>query len=287
MTTTGTGMHNALTIDLEDWFHILDVDDASPMSEWGRLESRVERNTDRLLAMLEAAGVRATFFVLGWVADHHPQVVRRVAAAGHEIASHGYGHELAYAIGRDAFCADARRSVAVLEEVTGAKVIGYRTAGFSLVPGCEWAFDCLAELGIRYDSSLFPAARGHGGWPGTPRVPHDIALQHGETLREFPISVLQAGPVSVAFCGGGYFRLFPYPFIRWGIQRLNRRREPAMVYLHPREIDPDQPRMALPPARRFKSYVNLRTTERKFQRLLADFSWAPAAEVLGLVPASG
>jgi polysaccharide deacetylase family protein (PEP-CTERM system associated) len=278
-------MRNALTIDLEDWFHILDVGDAYPMSEWGRLESRVERNTDHLLAMLEAAGVHATFFVLGWVADHHPQVVRRVAAAGHEVASHGYGHELAYEIGRDAFCEDARRSIGALEEVTGEKVIGYRTAGFSLVPGCEWAFDCLVDLGIRYDSSLFPAARGHGGWPGTKRVPHDIVLRNGDTLREFPISVLQAGPLAVAFCGGGYFRLFPYPFIHWGIRRLNGRGEPAMVYLHPREIDPGQPRMTLPPGRRFKSYVNLAGTEKKFEHLLRDFAWAPAAQVLGLIPA--
>jgi polysaccharide deacetylase family protein (PEP-CTERM system associated) len=276
-------MRNALTIDLEDWFHILDVDDAYPVTEWRNLPSRVEHNTERLLELMEAAGVHGTFFVLGWIAETYPDLVRRVAAAGHEIASHGYGHELAYAIGRDAFCADARRSIGVLEEVTGSKVLGYRAAGFSLVPGCEWAFDCLSELGIRYDSSLFPAAHGHGGWPGAQRVPHDLLLSDGNTLREFPISVLQAGPLAVAFCGGGYFRLFPYRFIRWGIRRLNDRGEPAMVYLHPREIDPGQPRMDLPPMRRFKSYVNLRTTERKVQRLLRDFEWRPAAAVLGLV----
>jgi len=277
-----SAMRNALTIDLEDWFHILDVDDAYPVTEWRTLPSRVERNTERLLELMEAVGVHATFFVLGWIAETYPDLVRRVAAAGHEIASHGYGHALAYEIGRDAFCDDARRSVSLLEEVTGNKVLGYRAAGFSLVPGCEWAFDCLAELGIRYDSSLFPAARGHGGWPGAQRVPHDLTLSDGGALREFPISVLQAGPVSLAFCGGGYFRLFPYPFIRWGIGRLNGRGEPAMVYLHPREVDPGQPRMRLPPARRFKSYVNLKTTERKFAQLLRDFHWAPAAEVLGL-----
>jgi len=273
---------NALTIDLEEWFHILDVDGAYPMAEWRNLPSRVERNTERLLELMEGAGVHATFFVLGWIAETYPDLVRRVAAAGHEIASHGYGHELVYEIGRERFREDLRRAIGVLEGGVGRKVLGYRAPGFSIVPGGEWAFDCLAELGIRYDSSLFPAPRGHGGWPGAPRLPHDLAVANGDTLREFPISVLQAGPLSVAFCGGGYFRLFPYRFIRWGIERLNRQGEPAMVYLHPREIDPGQPRMKLPPARRFKSYVNLKTTERKFQRLLRDFEWAPVAAVLGL-----
>jgi len=275
---------NALTIDLEEWFHILDAAEAPQPEAWDGLEARVEHNTERFLALLADAGVRATFFTLGWVAERYPELVGRVAAAGHEIACHGFRHELVYEIGRERFREDTHRAVETIEAVAGRKVVGYRAAGFSIVPGCEWAFECLAAEGIRYDSSLFPAARGHGGWPGARRLPHDLELADGTTLREFPISVLQIAGRSLAFCGGGYFRLFPYPFIRWGVGRLNRRGEPAMVYLHPREIDPGQPRLPLPAVRRFKSYVNLATTEAKARRLLRDFAWAPAAEVLGLEP---
>lgn len=262
----------AFTVDLEEWFHLLDTDVAPGRESWEAQDSRVEKNTRRLLELMGEAGVRGTFFTLGWVAERFPGLVREVAAAGHEIASHGHEHLLAYEVGREAFGADARRSKDVLEQVTGAEVLGYRAGGFSITSETPWAFDELAEAGFRYDSSVFPARRAHGGFLGGPGHPHRVVTASGAGLVEFPLSPLRVGPVSVPFSGGGYLRLFPAPLVRWGIGRLLRRGVPANVYVHPREVDPGQPRLPLPLARRFRSYVNLRRGEAKIRYLLSAFS---------------
>lgn len=271
---------NALSIDVEEWFHILNLPTAPDPSRWNELTPTVEPNTDRLLEILGSAGVHATFFVLGWVARRHPELVRRIAAAGHEVACHGDMHELCFEQGQARFEDDLRRAKAALEDLIAAEVVGYRAPGFSITSETPWAFEVIGRVGFRYDSSIFPARRLHGGAPGAPREPYSIPLNAGRSLAEFPMTVGELGPLRFAFAGGGYLRLFPYPIIRRGIQHFNAAGRPACVYLHPREIDPGHPRIEMGASRRFRSYVNLRTTERKLRRLCNDFRFAPLREVL-------
>jgi polysaccharide deacetylase family protein (PEP-CTERM system associated) len=268
--TDACGPANALTVDVEEWFHILDYEDAPALESWDGQESRVCTGTERLLEIMDAAGVAGTFFFLSWVAERQPDLVRRVAAAGHEIATHGYAHRLVYRIGRDAFREDTRRARGVLEDLLGARVTGYRAAGFSITADTPWAFDVLAEEGFTYDSSIFPARRAHGGFDLDRERPFRIAGPGGGELWEFPIVPAQIGPLRVAFAGGGYFRLWPLGLVERATRALNRRGVPVTFYLHPRELDPDQPRMDLPWRRRFKYYVNLAGTPDKLRRLLQD-----------------
>jgi polysaccharide deacetylase family protein (PEP-CTERM system associated) len=261
---------NALTIDVEEWFHILDDEDAPDPAAWEALPSRVELGTDRLLELLARARVRATFFFLAWVAERHSGLARRVAAAGHEIATHGYGHQLVYRGTREQFREDARRGKRLLEDQSGAPVFGYRAAGFSITRDTPWAFDVLAEEGFLYDSSVFPARRAHGGMQVARRRPFRIAGPGGGSLWEFPIVPATFGPLRVPFAGGGYFRLWPLGLVRAALRRLNAQGVPVTFYLHPREVDPEQPRLELPLARRLKYYVNLASTAAKLERLLAS-----------------
>lgn len=270
---------NGLTIDVEDWFHILEVD-GPPAETWTSLPSRVEAATHRLLQLLGDGGVRATFFLLGWIAERHPTLVRRIAEAGHEVATHGYAHRLLRAMGMEGFREDLRRSVRVLEGITGRKVLGHRAAGFSLTLETLWAFDILAEEGLLYDASLCPAPHGHGGIPGYPLHPFAQRLSNGGSLWEFPVSCLQIGPWRLPFSGGGYLRLLPYHLIDRQIHRLNRAGHPAIIYVHPREVDPSHPRLPMSLARRFKSYVNLSTTFPKLERLLKTFRFQPLRELV-------
>ena len=270
---------NSLTVDVEDWFHILEVGGPGP-SEWPRLPARVEANTDRLLQLLSEHGVRATFFVLGWVAERHQSLVRRIAAAGHEVSTHGYGHELVHAMGKERFRHDLQRSIDLIQAQSGRRVLGHRAAGFSLTPQSLWAFDVLAEEGLVYDASVCPAAHGHGGLPGYPLHPYAQPCRGGRTIWEFPVSCLSLGPWRLPFAGGGYLRLLPYALIARQIRRLNRTGHPAVVYVHPREVDPGHPRLPMPLVRRFKSYVNLSTTLPKLARLLRDFQFQPLARLL-------
>jgi polysaccharide deacetylase family protein (PEP-CTERM system associated) len=281
-------MLNALSIDLEDWFHLLDVESAPPLEEWARLESRVERNTRVFLTILERHRVRATFFVLGWIAERFPGLVRELAEKGHEIASHGYGHKLVYASSPAEFESDILKSWQVISAASGRPVLGYRAPGFSVNGSCLWAFDVLARHGFLYDSSIFPSLRGHGGFYGysTQIVRH--ACADGAGLWEIPISVLGACGLRIAFCGGGYFRFFPAWLMRWGIRRLNRRGLPAVIYLHPRDLDASQPRIEMPFRRRWKCYVNLQSTAQKLEELLREFRFGPMVEVLqGYLSARG
>ena len=271
---------NALSVDVEEWFHILNLPSTPPPSRWSELDPTVDANTQRLLEILETSGTRATFFVLGWVAKQHPELVSRIHAAGHEIACHGDMHELCFEQGETRFEEDLRRAKRTLEEIVEEPVLGYRAPGFSIVESTPWAFDVIERLGFRYDSSIFPARRIHGGAPGAAREPHRIELGDGRKLAEFPMTVAEFGGLRVAFAGGGYLRLFPYRLVRRGIRRFNAAGRPACVYVHPREIDPDHPRIDMPLGRRFRSYVNLRSTEPKLRRLCNDFSFAPLRDVL-------
>jgi polysaccharide deacetylase family protein (PEP-CTERM system associated) len=260
----------SISIDVEDWYHILDSPAAPPLAQWGCLPSRIDANLNRLLDLLDRHSVKATLFWLGWLAEKNPALLRRSAAAGHEIACHGFGHVLAYQVGRRAFAEDARRGKAVLEEITGRSVAGFRAAGFSTTNDTPWTFAEIKKAGYVYDSSVFPAHRAHGGMAGSEVRPHVVHTAAGDLL-ELPQSVVTLLGRRVSLFGGGYLRLAPRPLIRWGIDRLQRAGQPLIVYVHPREIDPGHPRLPLSPLRRFKSYVNLASTMPKLQWLLASY----------------
>ena len=265
-----------MTVDVEDWYHILDSPAVPSIVRWRSLECRVERNMERLLDLFDRTGTRATFFWLGWLAERHQGLVRRCRQAGHEIASHGYGHVLAGQVGPRAFRNDVVRARAVLEDITGAPVPGFRAAGFGLTDHRDWAFDVIRQAGHQYDSSVLPA--GRGGANGTPLSPHVIHTESG-ALTELPISVVRVLDRRLTLFGGGYLRLAPRPLIEWGIARLRAAGRPLIVYVHPREIDPDHPRLPLSAKRRFKCYVNLRTTLPKLTWLCNQVEFRTAGEL--------
>ena len=256
------------TIDVEDWYHILDLPTTPEIGQWDTLPSRVERNFMKLLAILEQGKAKATCFFIGWIAQKYPHLVREAARQGHEIASHGYNHRLAYAMTPREFFEDAARSKNVIEEICGQAVWGYRASGFSLTENTPWFFDKLIEAGYRYDSSLFPATRGHGGLPKGRYAPYRL---DSKDFVEFPVSVEHVLGKPICFFGGGYLRLFPYSLVRTMTRRVLRQDRPAVFYVHPREIDLNSPRLAMNFKRRFKSYVNISTMESKIGKLLADF----------------
>jgi polysaccharide deacetylase family protein (PEP-CTERM system associated) len=271
---------NAMTVDVEDYFHVSVFDGVVPRSQWERLESRVCANTDRLLEIFADARVRATFFALGWVAERFGEVVRRIAAAGHEVASHGYAHRLIYDQTPGAFRADVRRAKEVLESATGQRVHGFRAPSYSVTPRTLWAIDILIEEGYTYDASVFPIHHDRYGIPLSPRHAYTLARAPG-TLIEAPASTVRWGPLNLPVAGGGYFRILPYAWTRWGIARINRiERRPAIFYLHPWEIDPKQPRLPAGALGRFRHYRNLNKTEARMRRLLEDFQFAPLRAVL-------
>jgi len=269
---------SSLTVDVEDWYHILDSPVAPRIEEWGSLESRVTANVERILALLDENAVQATFFWLGWIAERNKELVRRCVALGHEVASHGYGHVLAYQLARKAFGEDVRRGKAVLEDIVGSEVVGFRAAGFGIRDYTRWVFEEIRAARHTYDSSAFPGARGHGGTPSCPLEPHMIATGAG-TLVEIPLSMVEVVGKRMNFFGGGYLRLAPLCLIRWGIKRLQVAGRPLIVYLHPREVDPGHPRLPLSPFRRFKSYVNLKTTLPKLEWLCSTFKFITMREL--------
>jgi polysaccharide deacetylase family protein (PEP-CTERM system associated) len=266
---------NVMSVDVEDYFHVSNFASVVPRELWSAFPSRVERNTERLLEMFQAARITATFFVLGWVAERHRALVRRIAESGHEIASHGHGHELVYAQTPTEFREDVRRSKRVLEDNCGQRVEGYRAPSFSITPRSLWAFDVLVEEGYRYDSSVYPIHHDRYGIPDAPR--HAYAVRGGAgTLLEVPGSTVRIGALNLPIGGGGYFRLLPYSWTRWGIGLLNRvEHRPAIFFLHPWEIDPDQPRLPGGLLPRFRHYRNLHRTEVRLRRLLEEFRFGP------------
>jgi polysaccharide deacetylase family protein (PEP-CTERM system associated) len=274
-------MRNALTFDVEEYFHAEAFARVLRPEEWPTLESRVVATTERLLDILDRERIRATFFVLGWVAERHPSLVREIASLGHEIGCHGYGHQMISRLTREEFELDVTRAKAALEDATGRLVIGYRAPTFSVMRDTLWSLDVLCEAGFRYDSSIFPILHDRYGIPDAPRFPHRMKAPNGCELTEFPLSTVLVLGRRVPVAGGGYFRLFPYALTRRAIARINAHEaRPAMIYLHPWEIDPDQPRLPVGPLTRFRHLVNVGKTEARLGRLLADFTWAPAAEVL-------
>lgn len=262
---------NALTIDVEDYFQVSAFAPYIARADWDRRECRVERNVDRILAMLDEHDIEATFFTLGWIAQRYPQLVRRIADEGHEVASHGYAHERASDLSREAFRADVERAKQVLEDLCGTEVAGYRAPSFSIGPGNLWALDSLARVGYRYSSSIYPIRHDHYGMPDAPRFAHQAA----GGLVEIPITTLRLFNRNFPSSGGGYFRLLPYALSRWMLRQVNAvDGEPAVFYFHPWEIDTGQPRIAgIDRKTRFRHYLNIHRMESRLQSLLGDFKW--------------
>jgi polysaccharide deacetylase family protein (PEP-CTERM system associated) len=268
---------NALTVDFEDWYQGLEI----PHTEWDGYEDRVIPAGRRLLSILEAAGTRATFFILGYVAEKHPEIVREISAAGHEIGTHGYSHTLIYRQARDLFRGEMDRAIKSLQDITGQRVLGHRAPFFSITRDSLWALEVLGELGIRYDSSIFPVLNYRYGIADAPRWPYQVDAGQ-QQLMEFPISTLQILGRNLPIAGGAYFRIYPYAFTRSAFRSVNRKGHPAVFYLHPWELDPEHPRIRLPRRISLTHYFNLHKTENRFRRLLRDFKFAPMQEVLGV-----
>ena len=264
---------NAFTVDLEDWYQGLEID----CGRWDAYEDRIEIGTRRLLDLLEEAEVRASFFVLGYAAERAAGLIREVAGRGHEIATHGYGHQFIYKLTPDQFRKDLRRSIAILEPLAEAPIVGHRAPYFSITPQSEWALDVLAECGIRFDSSLFPVVNYRYGFPGAPREIHRIR----PGLVEFPLSTWRFGGRNIPIAGGAYFRLFPYTFTRYGLRRINRSGQAAVFYIHPWELDPDHPRLNLAARIRVPHYRSLGQTVPRLRNLLRDFRFGTVSQVLG------
>lgn len=268
---------NALTIDVEDYFQVSALAPHFPRQNWDSVPCRVERNVELILELLERHGARATFFTLGWLAERYPQLVRRICDAGHELASHGYGHERASAQTPQSFLADIALAKAVLEDICGHAVSGYRAPSFSIGATNPWAHDVIAEAGYTYSSSVYPVKHDHYGMPDAPRFPYRL----NSGLMEIPVTTMRWLGRNWPAGGGGYFRLLPYAVSRWQIAKVNRDDlRPAIFYFHPWEVDPEQPRVAEASAKtRFRHYVNLAHTESRLCRLLGDFRWGRADDV--------
>ena len=262
---------NALTIDVEDYFQVSAFSGHVSRAEWDHLPCRIEQNVDILLGLLDRQSTKATFFTLGWIAERYPTTVRRIVAAGHELASHGYSHRKATDQQPAQFLSDIRLAKTILEDISGVEVKGYRAPSFSVGPANRWAFDCIGKAGYRYSSSVYPIRHDHYGMPGAPRFP----FESHPGLMEVPITTSRLLNTNLPAGGGGYFRLLPYALSRWLIRRVNHLdQKPAVFYFHPWELDPEQPRVSGISAKtRFRHYVNLKHTERRLRRLLTDFKW--------------
>jgi len=272
---------NALTVDVEDYFHVSALAPSIDRGSWGSRESRVVGNTHRLLDLFGQFGVRGTFFVLGWVAERHPRLVKDIAGAGHEVACHGFSHRLVYEQSPEEFREETLRSKRLLEDTMGAAVLGYRAASYSIVRRSLWALDILAEAGFAYDSSIFPVHHDRYGIPDAERNPHRMATPGGRWIVEWPLAVASVLGFRLPVAGGGYFRLLPYALSRWGLASINRRdRRPFIFYLHPWEIDPGQPRVRVGWLSRFRHYTNLDKCEARLRRLLGDFRFGTARDSL-------
>lgn len=282
---------NALTIDVEDYFHVAALAPNIHRDSWTAREPRVVGNTHKLLSIFEQFDVSATFFVLGWVAERYPQLVKDIASRGHEIACHGFSHRLVYEQPREEFYEETLRAKNLLEDITGAAVLGYRAASYSIVRDSLWALDILVELGFVYDSSIFPVRHDRYGIPDAERIPHRLLTPNNNVIVEYPLSTAMAFGYRLPVAGGGYFRLLPYGFTRWGLSSINRRElRPFIFYLHPWEIDPAQPRVSASWLSRFRHYTNLAKCEGRLRRLLGEFQFGTARDglvQLGLLSEAG
>lgn len=272
-------MYNALTVDVEDYFHVAAFSKQIDPGTWDSFTLRVERNTRQLLELFAEYNVKATFFVLGWVAERCPNLVRAIAEQGHEVACHGYSHQLIYTQAPAVFREETVRSKGCLEDQTQYPVTGYRAASYSITKKSLWALDVLSELGFSYDSSVFPVRHDRYGIPGSPRWPYRLKTSNGNSLIEFPPSTLKIGGYTLPVGGGGYFRIYPYWLTRFALSYINRvEKNPFIFYLHPWEVDPDQPRIQAGRLSTFRHYTNLKHCEGRFRRLLQDFYFVPVKE---------
>jgi polysaccharide deacetylase family protein (PEP-CTERM system associated) len=271
-------MNNVMSVDVEDWFCVYNLSRLIPYADWDKCESRVERNTVRLLDLFGKHQLEATFFVLGWVAERFPDLVKEIERRGHEVATHGYSHRLLTFMGPEEFREDLQRSLESLAKTASQQVRGFRAPSFSLTRSTLWAVDILKQSGIEYDSSIFPV-RLHPdyGMTDAALAPHQLA----EGLTELPMSVAEVLGQKIPCCGGGYFRLYPYPMTRWLMRRCNQQGRPVIFYLHPWEVDPTHPRVeGMPWSKRFRHYNNLEKTEERLERLLGDFSFTSVRKLI-------
>jgi polysaccharide deacetylase family protein (PEP-CTERM system associated) len=258
------------TVDVEEYFQVNAFEGVVSRDRWCSFPTRIEAAVDRVLGLMDRHNVRGTFFTLGWIAQHHPRVVARIASCGHEVASHGWWHHKLSVLTPDAFREEVRSSKAALEAIAGAPVVGFRAPSFSIVPGREWAFDVLIEEGYQYDSSLFPVNRSDYGYPTAPPIAHMIQRPSG-VLCEFPLATTVWNGVRIPAAGGGYFRHFPYNIIRRAFREHSASGMPAVFYIHPWEVDPEQPRLPVSLLTRVRHYGGLRNTEERLRRLLSEF----------------
>ena len=278
------GIVHALSFDVEEHFQVAAFWSEERRCNWDGCESRVEQNVDKILGLLSLYGIHATFFVLGWVALRHPGLVKTIVSQGHEVASHGFGHEMITSQQPGQFREDVRRSKEILEDMAGTSVHGYRAPSFTITPQTQWALQILVEEGYLYDSSMFPVQHDRYGMPGANPYCHRIDTEAGP-LWEVPPSTLKVGPIRVPIAGGGYFRLYPYPVLRRLLNLAAHEGHPLIMYLHPWELDPDQPRMTGSLLSRFRHYLNLKKTEARLRQLLADFTFTTirrAVETVGI-----
>ena len=278
----GDRVVNALTVDVEDYFHVSAFADCIERKTWDSLESRVEQNTHKLLTIFDETSVSATFFMLGWVADRYPNLVTEITANGHELACHGYSHQLIYTQGRSVFREESLRAKKLLEDISGKAVVGYRAASYSITAKSLWAVEILMDVGFQYDSSIVPVRHDLYGLVGAGAYPYRLQLSDGRSMVEFPPSTIQIAGQRIPIGGGGYVRLFPYWFSKWGLGSINGRdRMPFSFYLHPWEIDPEQPRISAGWKSSFRHYNNLQKCEERLRKLLKNFRFDTMATVLG------
>lgn len=264
---------NVVTIDVEDYFNVINLRSIFPENKWQGCPAYVERDTEKILEILDWRDTKATFFVLGWIGEQFPDLIKQIHRRGHEVACHSYGHRLVYELSPEQFYEDTWKAKAILEDIIGAPVLGYRAPSFSILPSCQWAYRILMELGFRYSSSTHPIRHDHYGNPNGRTTPHLITTQDkNQGLMEIPVSTFRLCNQNIPFSGGGYMRLIPYQLLSGAIRRKNLAGDVVVVYLHPWEINPDQPRFNIQLMKKFRHYVNLATTDRKFCRLIEDFS---------------
>jgi polysaccharide deacetylase family protein (PEP-CTERM system associated) len=271
-------VRNALSVDVEDWFHVGAFENSIRREDWNSLDCRVERNTDVILSMFDDAGVKGTFFTLGWVAERYPVMMRRIVDQGHEVASHGYDHKRVFTMQAEEFAADLAKTRTLLEDVTGHAVTGYRAPSFSIDKRTPWAHEALGEAGYAYSSSVAPVVHDHYGWPEAPR--YAFNPKNSGSLLELPVTTARFAGRTLAAGGGGFFRMLPYAFSRWAIRQVNAEQRPAILYFHPWEIDPGQPRVANAPIKsKLRHYTNLSVMGDKLRRLIKDFEWTTVSQV--------
>ena len=282
-----TPIVNAMSVDVEDYFQVSAFDGIVSRASWGERQSRVVANTHRLLETFDRAGISSTFFVLGWVAERFPALLRQISDAGHEIASHGYHHELVYNLTPERFREDVRVAKDIIEQASGQRVRGYRAPSFSIVESSLWALDSLLDVGYVYDASIFPIHHDRYGIPDAQRHRHLLQRRAGSIV-ELPASTVRLAGVNLPMGGGGYFRLLPYAWTRWGIRRVNDvEGQPVVFYLHPWEVDPEQPRLDVGKATALRHYTGLKSTLRRLTRLLEEFRFDSVSNVLKLDDCAG